>query len=103
LSQEANGLYFDAHSSSQWSDISTSLLHGGSNNIFSGYWNRQISFDAPKYIKTINTSYTASTGQSVDSSCVVKFKYSTNKKDFSDWISVSSSYTLNKEITQFRF
>ena len=103
LSQDANGLYFDTHNSSQWSDISTSLLHGGSNSIFSGYWNREISFDSPKYVKTINTAYVASTGQSVDSSCTVKFKYSTNKKDFSDWILVSSSYTLNKEITNLDF
>ena len=102
LVQNTDGLYFDA-SSSYWSGISTAILHGGSNTLFAGSWARSVEFDTPKFIKSITTAYTVSTGQSVDSSCTVKYKYSTDKKNYSDWITLTSSSTLNKEITNLSF
>lgn len=102
LVQNTDGLYFDA-SSSYWSGITTALLHGGSNTLFAGYWAKSVEFDTPKFIKSITTAYTVSTGQSVDSSCTVKYKYSTDKKNYSDWITLTSSSTLNKEITNLSF
>ena len=102
LVQNTDGLYFDA-SSSYWSGITTALLHGGSNTLFAGTWAKSVEFDTPKFIKSITTAYTVSTGQSVDSSCTVKYKYSTDKKNYSDWITLTSSSTLNKEITNLSF
>ena len=64
---------------------------------------KAVEFDNPKFIQSVNTAYTVSTGQSVDSSCTVKFKYSEDKENFSDWITFTSSYTLNKNITNLEF
>jgi hypothetical protein len=102
LVQNTDGLYFDA-SSSYWSGITTALLHGGSNTLFAGSWNKSVEFDTPKFIKSITTAYTVSTGQSVDSSCTVKYKYSSDKKNYSDWNILTSTSTLNKEITNLSF
>ena len=102
LVQNTNGLYFDA-SSSYWSGITTALLHGGSNTLFAGSWTKSVEFDIPKFIKSITTAYTVSTGQSVDSSCTVKYKYSSDKKNYSDWNILTSTSTLNKEITNLSF
>lgn len=102
LVQNTDGLYFDA-SSSYWLGITTALLHGGSNTLFAGSWAKSVEFDTPKFIKSITTAYTVSTGQSVDSSCTVKYKYSTDKKNYSDWITLTSTSTLNKEITNLSF
>lgn len=101
--QNTSGLYFDASSDTYWSGINTSLLHGGANSLFAGYWTKEVVFDTPKFIKSVFTAYTSSTGQSVDSSVVVKYKYSTDKKNFSDWIVLTSSSTINKEITNLNF
>ena len=102
LVQNTSGLYFDA-SSSYWAGITTSLLHGGANSLFAGYWKKEVEFDTPKFIKSITTAYTVSTGQSVDSSCTVKYKYSSDKKNFTDWTILTSTSTLNKEITNLNF
>lgn len=102
LVQNTSGLYFDA-SFSYWAGITTSLLHGGVNSLFAGYWKKDVEFDTPKFIKSITTAYTVSTGQSVDSSCTVKYKYSSDKKNYSDWITLTSTSTLNKEITNLNF
>jgi hypothetical protein len=102
LVQNTGGLYFDA-SSSYWSGITTALLHGGSNTLFAGSWNKSVEFDTPKFIKSITTAYTVSTGQSVDSSCTVKYKYSSDKKNYSDWNILTSTSTINKEITNLSF
>jgi hypothetical protein len=102
LVQNTGGLYFDA-SSSYWSGITTALLHGGSNTLFAGSWNKSVEFVTSKFIKSITTTYTVSTGQSVDSSCIVKYKYSSDKKNYSDWNILTSTSTLNKEITNLSF
>jgi hypothetical protein len=102
LVQNTDGLYFDA-SSSYWSGITTALLHGGSNTLFAGSWTKSVEFDTSKFIKSITTAYTVSTGQSVDSSCIVKYKYSTDKKNYSDWNILTSTSTLYKEITNLSF
>ena len=102
LVQNTSGLYFDA-SSLYWAGITTSLLHGGVNSLFAGYWKKEVEFDTPKFIKSITTAYTVSTGQSIDSSCTVKYKYSSDKKNYSDWINLTSTSTLNKEITNLNF
>lgn len=102
LVKNTEGLYFDA-SSSYWSGITTALLHGGSHTLFAGSWAKSVEFDTPKFIKSITTAYTVSTGQSVDSSCTVKYKYSTDKKNYSDWITLTSTSTLNKEVTNLSF
>ena len=102
LVQNTSGLYFDA-SSSYWAGIITSLLHGGVNTLFAGSWTKQVEFNTPKFIKSITTAYTVSTGQSVDSSCTVKYKYSSDKKNFTDWTTLTSTSTINKEITNLSF
>jgi hypothetical protein len=78
-------------------------LHSGVNSLFAGYWKKEVEFDTPKFIKSITTAYTVSTGQSVDSSCTVKYKYSSDKKNYSDWITLTSTSNLNKEITNLNF
>jgi hypothetical protein len=103
LVQNTNGLYLDASSDLYWAGITSSLLHGGSNTLFAGYWTKSVEFDTPKFIKSITTAYIVSSGQSVDSTCIVKYKYSTDKKNFTDWIILTSTSTLNKEITNLNF
>jgi hypothetical protein len=102
LVKNTDGLYFDA-SNSYWSGITTALLHGGSNTLFAGSWTKSVEFETSKFIKSITTAYTVSTGQSVDSSCTVKYKYSSDKKNYSDWNILTSTSTLNKEITNLSF
>lgn len=103
LTSENDGLLFETISNSDWTTLNLSLIHGGANNLFSGSWNKEIKFEDFKYIKSVHTAYTVSSGESVDSSCVVKFKYSVDKKTYSDWITITSSYTLDKFVSGFIF
>ena len=103
VNQETQGLVFDASSDTYWTNLSNDLIHGGSNNLFSGTWSKNLEFSDPKYIKSITTSYVASTGQSVDSACLVEYRYSKDRKNFSSWASFASTTSINKEITNIDF
>ena len=103
LVQENSGLLFETLSTSDWTSANLSVVHGGANNLFRGTWNKEVHFETAKYIKSVNTNYTVSSGQSTDSTCVVKFKYSTDKKNYSDWIVITTSYTLDMFVTDFVF
>lgn len=103
LVTDNNGLLFETLSASDWTTTNTSLIHGGANNLFSGTWNKEIKFETHTYIKSVHTNYTVSSGESIDSTCVVRFKYSIDKKTYSDWITLTSSYILDKFITGFIF
>ena len=103
LDQSYDSLYFDVNSNTDWDNSLTSLVHGGNNNLFSAKWTRNIEFTSAKYLKSITTEYVSSTGQSVDSSALVEFRYSTDKNTFTDWASFSTTYNLNKEVTNLDF
>ena len=103
LTTDNDGLLFETLSASDWTSANTSLIHGGANNLFTGTWNKEIKFETLKYIKSVHTNYTVSSGESVDSTCVVRFKYSVDKKTYSDWIILTSSYTLDKFVSGFIF
>ena len=103
VDQNLDSLYFDANSNNAWDNSKTSLLHGGENNIFSAKWTRNIEFSSAKYLRSITTEYISSTGQSVDSSVLVEFRYSTDKNSYTNWASFSTTYSLNKEVTNLDF
>ncbi len=103
VNQETSGLTFDASSDSYWNNLSTALIHGGANSLFSGSWSKNIEFDDTKFIKSITTSYVVSTGQSVDSSCLVEYRYSKDRKTYSSWSSFASTTMINKELTNLDF
>ena len=99
LNQETSGLVFDANSDSYWDNLNTALIHGGTNNLFSGSWSKNLEFADSKFIKSITTSYVVSTGQSVDSSCLVEYRYSKDRKTYSSWSAFASTTAINKELT----
>jgi hypothetical protein len=103
LDQSYDSLYFDVNSNSAWDSSLDSLIHGGNNNLFSAKWTRNIEFTTAKYLKSITTEFVSSIGQSVDSSVLVEFRYSTDKNTFTDWTSFSTTYNLNKEVTNLDF
>lgn len=103
INQETAGLNFDANSDTYWNNINTALLHGGANSLFTGSWSKNIEFDESKFIKSVTTSYVVSTGQSVDSSCLVEYRYSKDRKTFSSWASFASTTLINKELTNLDF
>lgn len=102
---ENNGYHFTIDNDTEWDNATNSLLHGGSNSLFKGEWNRLYSYNEKKFVKSINTTYTVSSGQTVDSACVVKFRYSEDFINFSNWITLTSgtAYTLNKFITDIEY
>ena len=99
MNQETSGLVFDANSDSYWDNLNTALIHGGTNNLFSGSWSKNLEFTDSKFIKSITTSYVVSTGQSVDSSCLVEYRYSKDRKTYSSWAAFASTTAINKELT----
>lgn len=103
ISQETTGLYFDANSDTYWNNLNTALLHGGVNSLFTGSWSKNIEFEDSKFIKSVTTSYVVSTGQSVDSTCSVEYRYSKDRKTFSSWASFASTTLINKELTNLDF
>ena len=103
IDQNLDSLYFDVNNNSAWDDAKNSLLHGGSNNLFSAKWTKNIEFSEAKFLKSLTTEYVSSTGQSVDSSVLVEFRYSTDKNNYSDWASITTTADLNKEITNLNF
>lgn len=101
LSISSSGAYFQTTSTTDWDDSITSLLHGGNDNLFKGSWNRNFDFDVPKYIKHIYTSYYAPSPSSV----LIEFRYSTDKINYSNWISLTPflNYPINKELTNIQY
>ena len=97
----SNGQYYIAQSANDWSDIKDLLLHDGANEIFKGTWTRDIEFSDAKYISSLNTTFTQPSG----SSCVVEFRFSTDRKKYSSWITLSSAtpYSVKKFITNIQF
>ena len=103
VAQETSGLVFDANSDSYWNNLTTALLHGGVNSLFTGSWSKSLEFVDNKFIKSVSTSFVASTGQSVDSTCLVEYRYSKDRKNYSSWASFASTQSVNKEITNLDF
>lgn len=103
VNQETSGLYFDASSDTYWNNLNADLLHGGSNSLFTGSWSKSIEFEDTKFIKSVTTSYVVSTGQSVDSTCSVEYRYSKDRQNFSSWSSFASTTLINKELTNLDF
>jgi hypothetical protein len=97
----SNGQYYIAQSANDWSDIQDLLLHDGANEIFKGTWTRDIDFSDAKYISSVNSTFTQPSG----SSCSVEFRFSTDRKKYSSWITLSSAtaYNLKKFITNIQF
>lgn len=93
----SNGLYCVNKSTQDWVDLQTLLMHGGTFNLFKGTWTREFDFDSSKYVNSIETTFNQPSG----SSCVIEVRYSTDRKNFSAWTSLSSgvSFELNKSIT----
>lgn len=96
-----DGVFYQSTTTADWDDAIISLLHGGNKNIFKGYWNRDFEFNDPKYIKYVYTSYYAPSPSSVS----VEFRYSTDKINYTNWITLSPfvNYSLNKEITNIQY
>jgi len=105
LTVEAKGKYFQINSNSDWADTINSLLPGGVNNIFKGTWSRKFSYDLPQFVKYVYNSSVVSSGELIDSTATVRFRYSTDRINYSSWITVPNftNYYLNKEITDIEY
>jgi hypothetical protein len=105
LSIQSNGRYFQVNSASDWTDITTSLVHNGEYSLFKGVWRRTFKYDTPQYIKYVYNASIVSSGFIIDSSVVIQFRYSMDKTNYSDWITIPNftNYYLNKEITNIEY
>ena len=105
LSVDSNGRYFQINSASDWTDITTSLIHGGEYSLFKGTWGRTFNYDTPQYVKYVYNSSIVSSGYPLDSSVTIQFRYSMDKTNYSDWITIPNftNYYLNKEITNIEY
>ena len=93
----SNGLYSVNKSTQDWVDLQTLLMHGGNFNLFKGTWSRELDFDSSKYISSVESNFSAPSG----SSCLVEVRYSTDRKNFTSWSSLTSgvSFEINKSVT----
>jgi hypothetical protein len=103
----SNGNFFQTNTSTLWNLASAELVHGGDYSLFKGSWSKTFEFDNLTYVKKVFTSFTTTAGldYSVDSTCVVEFRYSTDKINFTSWITLAnnSPYLLKKELTNIEY
>ena len=99
------GYYFNLENDSDWDSVINLLLHGGNKSLFHGSWNRDFYYDTPKYISSVYTEFTFSTGQLYDSECTVEMRYSEDYINFTSWTSLSSGVNLviNKHVTNIEY
>ena len=99
------GYYFNLETDSDWDNVIDLLLHGGNKSLFHGSWNREFYFDIPKYISSVYTEYTFSTGQLYDSECTVEVRYSEDYINFTSWTSLTSGvdFVVNREVTNIEY
>lgn len=105
LAVENDGYYFTISNNTDWDNAIATLAHGGVNSLYRGKWIRKISYNEKKFIKSVFTNYTVSSGQTVDSTCTVKFRYSGDFINYSSWITLSDNvtYSLNKFVTDIEY
>lgn len=99
------GYYFNLETDTDWDNVINLLIHGGNKSLFHGSWSREFYYDTPKYISSVYSEFTYSTGQLYDSECTVEFRYSDDYSLFSNWIALTSgvSYQINKKITNIEY
>lgn len=98
----SGGNYFQVESSTDWTNSITSLLQNNTNNIFKGYWTREFNFTEKKFIKYVYTNFNYASAQNANP---VKFRYSQDYINYTDWITLSDAaqYTLEKFITDIEY
>lgn len=104
LSINTDGNYFDILNGADNGDLENSLnsfLHGQANDLYTASWTRDFEYTDPTYIKELRSSYSAASG----STCSVQFRWSSNRKDYSTWITLNSGvgYTFRKQITNLEY
>ena len=99
------GYYFSLENDSDWDNVIDILLHGGNKSLFHGSWSREFYYDTPKYISSVYTEFTYSTGQLYDSECTVEVRYSEDYINFTSWTSLISGvdFAINKQITNIEY
>ena len=99
------GYYFSLENDTDWDNTIDLLLHGGNKSLFTGSWSKEYYYDTPKYIKSVYSEFTQSSGQLYDSECTVEFRYSEDYLNFTNWLSLSSasSYSINKKLTNIEY
>ena len=102
LCVQSGGNYFQVESASDWSNAITSLLQNNTNNIFKGYWTREFNYSEKKYIKYVFTNFSYASAQN---SNPVKFRYSQDYINYTDWINLpdNTQYVLEKFITNIEY
>ena len=90
--------------SSDFDNAFDSLMHGNLNTIFAGNWTKTIDYNEPKYITSVFTNYSAPTS-TVNSSCIVKFRWTSNRTNYSSWITLTSNtaFVLNKDVLAIQY
>ena len=101
LSYQSGGQVYVSTSNLSWTSLIADLAPLAVNSLYSGYWNKSYEFIDKKYIKTVNTTFYVP----LNSSCSVKFRYSTDYKNYSSWIQLSSGtpYELNMLVTNIDY
>lgn len=101
LAYQSGGQVYITANSASWTNLINDLKPLADNSLYTGYWTKSYEFINKKYIKTINTTYTTPS----NSLCSVKFRYSTDYKNYSAWISIISAipYELNLLVTNIDY
>ncbi len=98
----SGGNYFQVESTTDWTNAITSLLQNNTNNIFKGYWTREFNYTEKKFIKYVYANFNYTSAQNANP---VKFRYSQDFINYTDWINLpdASQYVLEKFITNIEY
>ena len=93
LSALSGGKTFDISDENigvDWNSALMSLMHGGSNNLFKATWTQDFDYEEATYIKEVDAAYVTPGG----SSCLIQVRYSTDRVNYTPWLTVSNGIPL---------
>lgn len=106
MADESSGIHFHISSSSDWALAQNSLLHGGSNSLYTAYWTKLYDYASPVWISKITAVY-SSTNINTGRSCKVEVRWSEDRINFTSWQDISSGeqsgIVLKKEIAVLEY
>ena len=96
ISTDANAQDFDT--------TFDSFLHGGVNNLFKASWSRKFDYDNLTYVSKVYSAFTAPLS-TVNSSCIVQYRYSSDRRNYSSWITLTNNVDslINREILAIEY
>lgn len=100
MSSESLGRHFHIASGNDWDDAKTSLLHNGTNSLFTATWSKTFDYDDPTWISQIDAVYSPSTPGGNGKSCVVQARWSFDRLNFTPWATIETAvpFIIKEEI-----